>query len=307
MSYKNLIEGPVIPIPTPFNQDESVDLEGLGNYVKFLSENEMPAVMTTVGTSRYNLLSWQEMLDVNETLVKNAGPNTQTIVANPTTGGLKNTIEFGKHAEKIGADYFLVFFPERHYGEDNTFDYFKTLCDNLSIKILIHEMPMRNGLGGGAVQYSLELLERLFQLENIVGVKEEALDAEYSNKILEKFAEDVLIIGAGGGMSRYLNRDHQRGSMAFLGGIGGFIPKIELDFYKAITSGDNATATKIVEEIELKYFEKVVPFGWHPSLKIALSIKGLTQPYERSPMKQFPDSETELMKVAVNDLDESKY
>lgn len=296
MSYKNIIQGPVIPVPTTFNQDETIDLEGFGKYVKFLSDSGIPAVMTTVGTSRYNLLSWQEMLDVNETLVKNAGPNTQTIVANPTTGGLKNTIEFGKHAEKIGADYFLVYFPERHYGEDNTYDYFKTLCDHLDIKILIHEMPMRNGLGGGTVQYSLELLERLFKLKNIVGVKEEALDAEYSNQILEKFSEDILIIGAGGGMSRYLYRDYDRGSMAFLGGIGGFIPKIELDFYKAITSGDKDTATKIIEETELKYFEKVVPLGWHPSLKVALSLKGLVQPHERRPMKQFSDSEVEEMK-----------
>ena len=157
------------------------------------------------------------------------------------------------------------------------------------------------------MQYSIELLERLFELENVVGVKEEALDAEYSNKILEKFAEDVLIIGAGGGMSRYLYRDHQRGSMAFLGGIGGFIPKIELDFYKAIISGDIVTATRIVEEIELKYFEKVVPFGWHPSLKIALNIKGLTKHYERRPMKQFPDSEIELMKDAVEVLTKANY
>ena len=59
MSCKNLIQGPVIPIPTPFNKDESVDLEGMGKYVKFLSNNDIPAVMNTVVTSRYNLLYWQ--------------------------------------------------------------------------------------------------------------------------------------------------------------------------------------------------------------------------------------------------------
>jgi 4-hydroxy-tetrahydrodipicolinate synthase len=300
MSYKNLIQGPVIPIPTPFNPDESVDYGALSNYISFLSERDIPAVMTTVGTSRYNLLSWDEVKKVNETVVKASGPNTQTIVANPTTGGLKTAIEFGKHAEEIGADYYIVYFPERHYGEDNTYNYFKDLTDELEIKILIHEMPMRNGTGPGAIQYSIDLLERLFQLKNIVGVKEEALNPEYSNELVEKFSEDVLIIGAGGGMSRFLYRDFERGAQAYLGGIGNFIPEIELDFYEAITTGNKERARSIVEDIELKYFEKVVPLGWHPSLRIALHLKGHSTIVERRPMKQFTEVEIATMKDVFN-------
>lgn len=302
MSYKDLIKGPVIPIPTAFNEDETVDTKGLEQYAGFLADNKIPAIMSTVGTSRYNLLSWDEMYAVNEAIVKGAHSQTQTIVTNPTTGGLKSTIEFGKHAEEIGADYFLVFFPERHYGEENTYAYFKSLCDELDIRILIHEMPMRNGLGSGSVQYSLALLERLFQLENIVGVKEEALDPEYSNTILDRFAEDILIIGAGGGMSRYLYRDYDRGAMAFLGGIGGFIPELEMDFYNSITSSDKSKAKSIVEDIELKYFEKVVPLGWHPSLKIALYLKGLMQIHERRPMKKFNTNELDEMKSIFKNM-----
>ena len=43
------------------------------------------------------------------------------------------------------------------------------------------------------------------------------------------------------------------------------------------------------------------------SLKIALNIKGLTKHYERRPMKQFPDSEIELMKDAVEVLTKANY
>lgn len=296
MSYKNLIQGPVIPVPTPFNKDESIDYAGLEKYVSFLADAGIPAAMTTVGTSRYGLLSWDEIKKTNEALVKGCKGKMQAIVANPPSGGIQAAIDFGKHAQSIGADYFLVYFPERHYGEENTYDYFKELSNALDIKILIHEMPMRNGLGGGQVQYSIPLLERLFALKNMVGFKEEALDAEYSNKLVEHFSEKILIIGAGGGMSRYLYRDFDRGAKAYLSGIGNFIPKLELDFYTAITSGNKAKAKEIVESIELKYFDKVVPLGWHPSLKIALNIAGLMQPYERRPMKQFSKAETDLMK-----------
>lgn len=302
MSSSHLIQGPVIPLPTPFNADESVDLNGLAQYVEFLSDGKIPAVMSTVGTSRYNLLSWDEMRDINRTVASSVKPGTQSIVTSPTTGGLRHMIEFGKHAEEIGADYYLVYFPERHYGEENTYNFFKALCDALSIRILIHEMPMRNGVGPGAQQYSLDLLGRLFALDNIVGVKEEALNPEYSNQILDRYADSALMIGAGGGMSRYLDRDHQRGAQAFLGGLGNFIPQIELDFFDAMQSGNREEGARIVNEIERPYFDAVLPMGWHPTLKSALHHMGLMQVYERRPMVQLNDEEHGRVKAIMQQL-----
>jgi hypothetical protein len=75
-----------------------------------------------------------------------------------------------------------------------------------------------------------------------------------------------------------------------------------LNFYRAIQSEDKAKAKEIVETIELKYFEKVVPLGWHPSLKIALHIAGLMQPFERRPMKQFSKEEIALMRLIFNEF-----
>ncbi len=302
MSSSHLIQGPVIPLPTPFNADESVDLNGLAQYVEFLSDGKIPAVMSTVGTSRYNLLSWDEMRDINRTVASSVKPGTQSIVTSPTTGGLKHMIEFGKHAESIGADYYLVYFPERHYGEENTYNFFKALCDELSIRILIHEMPMRNGVGPGTQQYSLDLLGRLFALDNIVGVKEEALNPEYSNQILDRYADSALMIGAGGGMSRYLDRDHQRGAQAFLGGLGNFIPQIELDFFNAMQSGNREEGARIVSEIERPYFDAVLPMGWHPTLKSALHHMGLMQVHERRPMVQLSDEEHGRVKAIMQQL-----
>ena len=302
MNSSHLIQGPVIPLPTPFNADESVDLNGLAQYVEFLSDGKIPAVMSTVGTSRYNLLSWEEMRDINRTVASSVKPGTQSIVTSPTTGGLRHMIEFGKHAEQIGADYYLVYFPERHYSEENTYQFFKALCDELSIRILIHEMPMRNGVGPGAKQYSLDLLGRLFALDNIVGVKEEALDPDYSNQILDHYADRVLMIGAGGGMSRYLKRDHNRGAQAFLGGLGNFVPEVELEFYQHLTEGRTEQAARIVHEVEAAYFEAVVPMGWHPTLKSALHHLGLMQVHERRPMVQLSVEEHGRVKAILQQL-----
>ncbi|GAB5539811.1 MAG: dihydrodipicolinate synthase family protein [Salibacteraceae bacterium] len=292
------ITGPVIPLPVPFKQDESVDYDALANYVKFLVDKGIPNVMTTVGTSRYNLLSFEEIKRVNETVVKAADGKAKTIVANPAQGGTHFAIDFAKHAEGCGAEFYLVYFPERDYGDEHTMPFFERLHEATNIDILIHEMPRRNGLGPGSNQYGLELLDKLLSFDRIVGLKEEALDADYSNMLVEKLAHKAIIIGAGGGMSRYLYRDFDRGSKAFLGGLGNFVPELEIEFYHALTSGNKARATEIVEGIELKYFEQVVPIGWHPHLKAALAIKGLMQAWERSPMKNLSSTEIAVIEAA---------
>jgi 4-hydroxy-tetrahydrodipicolinate synthase len=298
-NIRKTVHGPVIPLPTPFTKEFEVDYDSLFRYVEFLVENGIKNVMTTVGTSRFNLLTDDEVKKVNETVVKAAAGKAITIVANPTTGGTRQAIDFAKHAEQIGADFFLAYYPERFYGDDNTYDYFKSINDAVNIGILIHEMPARNGYGPGTIQYSIALLDKLLGLNNILGFKEEALDAEHSNKIVARYKDTAVIIGAGGGMSRYLLRDHKLGSKAFLGGIGNFIPQLELDFFEAITSGNQSLAEKIVNEIELPYFTKVVPVGWHPSLKAALSLMNLMPAYERPPMKQYSETQVDVVRQAL--------
>lgn len=297
----NKIKGPVIPLPVPFTASYEVDYGAMERYVSWLCENGITNVMSTVGTSRYNLLSWDEMKGVNEAVVKGAAGRAVTMVANPITGGLNTAIEFAQHAGQIGADILLLYFPERHYGEDNTYNFFEKVAASSEVPILIHEMPMRNGLGGGTVQYSIDLLNRLLEIPHIIGVKEEALDIEYSNKVGKAIVDRAVIIGAGGGMSRYLKHDHALGAKAYLGGIGNFYPPLELEFYEAITKGDRNRAEEIVNQIELPYFEQVVPMGWHPSLKAALGLKGLMPSYERPPMKEVQGEELKTLAGILQD------
>jgi 4-hydroxy-tetrahydrodipicolinate synthase len=298
--YIDQITGPVIPLPTPFKQNGEIDTTSLESYVRFLVDQGIKNLMTTVGTSRYNLLSNEEIKLVNETVVAAAEGKAYTIVANPPFGRLEDAVDFAKHSEAIGASLFLAYYPERYYGDEYLIDFFKALSDAVDIGILIHEMPMRNGLGGGSVQYSIPLLKKLLQLENIVGVKEEALDIAYSNAVVKAISSEAVIIGAGGGMSRYL-RDYWLGAKAFLGGIGNFHPALELDFYTKMTSKQFEEAHDIVLNIEQPFFGEVVSFGWHPSLKSALSLCGHMQAYERKPMKQTTDAEREHIKKVLQD------
>jgi dihydrodipicolinate synthase/N-acetylneuraminate lyase len=55
------VKGTVIPLPTPFTKEGDVDYKTMHSYVEFLISNGIKNVMTTVGTSRFNLLSDEEV------------------------------------------------------------------------------------------------------------------------------------------------------------------------------------------------------------------------------------------------------
>jgi len=156
---RNGLSGPVIPLPTPFSADgNAVDHDALAKYVAFQCDNGAPAIMTTVGTSRFNLLSDDEITAVNATVATACGKDTMCILAGPQVGGLEQNIRWAKQAVAAGGDAYIAFFPERWYGEEAIFSFFETLSNSVNIGVMIHEMAMRSGYYGNAEQYPIDLL-----------------------------------------------------------------------------------------------------------------------------------------------------
>jgi 4-hydroxy-tetrahydrodipicolinate synthase len=290
------LAGPVFPVLTPFKESGEVDHAALARYVDFLVGTGARTIMTTVGTSRFNLMSEAEMMAVNETVAKASSASTITIAAGPLTGDVATNIAFATHAERIGADAYIAFFPERWYGAEAITDFFSRIAASVSIAVMIHEMPMRSGYGGQA-QYPIDLLERLVSVPNIVGMKEECMDAGYTYKVLRRLANKCAIIGAGA-MRNFL-RDHHAGAKANLVGVGSFFPKVEIAFQYALKAGDVHRAESLVRRYEDPYFDVAVELGWHPQLKEMLHLKGLMPPFERAPMPRLTAAQQERLRDCV--------
>src|SRR5258707_4445973 len=96
---RHKLAGPVFPILTPFTTDGSaVDHDALARYVDFLAGVGVPALMSTVGTSRFNLLSDDEIRAVNATIAKAVRGRSICILAGPMSGSIPTNVAFAKHA-----------------------------------------------------------------------------------------------------------------------------------------------------------------------------------------------------------------
>lgn len=293
------MSGPVYPILTPFTETGDVDHAALARYVEFLTGCGAGTIMTTVGTSRFNLLTDQEIKAVNATVAGASSAKTITICAGPLTGNIRTNIDFAQHAESAGADAYIAFFPERWYGADSIREFFEKIASSVSIGVMIHEMPMRSGYGGQS-QYPLDLLEQLTAVPNIVGMKEECMDGGYAYKLHRRLQGKCAIIGAGA-MRNYM-RDFHAGARANLVGVGSFFPRVEIAFQQALKNGDTEKAHKIVRTYEDPYFDVAVELGWHPQLKEMLHLLDLMPPFERAPMPRLNESQRSRLRACVERL-----
>lgn len=286
---KSEINGPVFPLLTPFTDKHfEVDHKGIHEYVNFLVESGAGIILVTIGTSRFNLLTTKEMMAVNKSVVAAARGRAIIIVAGPPTASFIENQHFVRHAEELKADGIIISYPERYYDDNHILNFYFELAKGSQTGILVHELPMRNGYYGTPVQYSLDLLDRLTDIPEVLGIKEECGNGNYAYQILRRIAEKSGVIGAGS--MRCFLRDYHAGAKAFLSGIGSFLPGLEIDFHKAIMEGNIEHAHNIVRDAEDPYFDEAVSMGWHPALKETLSIMGLMNPFERPPLARLNKS-----------------
>jgi len=297
------VRGPIFPIPTPFTKQGDIHYEGIEKYVRFLLGKKVRVLMVTVGTSRFDVLTVDEMKKVNERVVRAAGRRAITIMTTPTNGPTSQSVDFARHAENMGADGILAVYPERYYTDDDLFHFFEDIASACSIGILIHLMPIRAGRSGVApqVQYSPELVERIAAIDNVVGIKEESHDQGLAYKYNRLIGDQIVVIGGAGGMRAFLTA-YEWGQPAYLVGVGNVVPEIELEFFSALERGDYERARRIVFEKEEPFFEAAVEVGWHLALKEAMESKGLMEAWERRPMARLSDHDQKLIHEKASSL-----
>ncbi len=110
------------------------------------------------------------------------------VIAGAGSNNTSEAIELARHAEKAGADAVLVVTP--YYNkptQEGLYQHFKAVNDAVGIPILIYNIP-----GRSVVDMSVETMKRLYELENIVGVKDATGDLARVSKQRHALGADFI-------------------------------------------------------------------------------------------------------------------
>ena len=310
-SLRSRISGPVFSVITPFRaEDDGIDFSVLEQYLTrvYLAGGRIFYVMGY--NSRFSELSWDEIKVLNAFVTKTVqslGNDAIVIVADPLHCSTAVSIEFARHAEDIGADVISLVFREKFYSNEQVFRHYSLVEESCGVGILIHEMPFISGHGGHTVNWPIDLLDQLADLEKIIAIKEDAKNDTYSNEVIARIKDRVSIIISGGGKRQWLNFTHM-GCQSWLNGIGVFEPALAVNFWAAWQQKETDFCQAMIDRIEVPFFENVVDqYGWHLGIKAALEARGIMSRHERMPMlaideKQFRRVQEVMASLPIEDF-----
>ena len=285
---------PVYPIPPSFNTSEELDLTSTEKYLRYLEEKGSKTVMTTAGTSQYNLMTVAEVRLLNQTVTSFNG---QKILGLPalSTKLLKEEVKHLNSIADPNTNSILIIFPERYYNDGQIIKFFEDICEVSNLDILVHGNSLRKGFGG-MYEYSKPLLESLSTIRNFIGMKEESSTLAHTIKNIPAGLE---VIVAGGSMRRFWTLE-PHGATTFLSGVGSFNPEWEEAFYTAYFE-DSKRAKDIMTKIETPLFNTFMKEGWHLSMRTALKSLGYIQndraPFHNPTLEQQENIHQALSKI----------
>lgn len=280
----------VIAIPSSFDKKQNLETISTNKYVEYLEKHGAGTLMTTAGTSNFNLLSTQEIHNFNES-VSNFG-GTKIIGIPPLNQN--ESINFAKEASRYidNKTSLMALFPDRYYDDHSIIQYMSKIRDQTENSIYIHAKPLRKATGG-TWNYTSDIINILFERKIIKGIKEEHLELASSYDFVANLNKELDVIVAGGSMRRHRFLE-SAGANAFLSGIGNLFPEIEQDYLSG-----NIDQPLVKEH---KLFSVFMKYGWHKSLRIALKILDLSCYYDRDPWPMSHKNEISEIETVIEEI-----
>lgn len=196
----------VTAMVTPFQEDLSVDWQGLERLIEHLLDTGTTAIVVSGTTGESPTLSRQEKLRLFAECVTLCRGRVPVIAG---TGGYhtEQAYEFTREVDALGVDAFLQVAPYYNKpSQEGLYRHFAQVAQATDKPVLIYNIPSRTG-----VNVELDTMIRLAQISNIVGVKESSGDFTQISRIIGETPKDFVL---------YSGDDKYTLPILALGGVG---------------------------------------------------------------------------------------
>lgn len=172
---------------TPFNEDLSIDFEGLEKVLQHTKEADYWVVQGTTGESATT--TQQEKSDILA-FVKSHNPNKLPLVYGLGGNNTQSLIDSIKNTDLEGVSAILSASPQYNKpSQEGIYQHFMAVAEASPVPVILYNVPGRT-----ASNISAETTLRLAQHPNIIGVKEASGMMEQCMKIAAEKPDDFLLI-----------------------------------------------------------------------------------------------------------------
>ena len=226
-----MFKGSIVALITPFNNNK-LDEDSYISLIHHHLANGTCGLVPAGTTGESPTLNHDEHQRVIELCVREA-KNKIPVIAGTGSNSTDEAVSLTKFAEKAGANAAFVVTP--YYNrptQEGVYQHFKSINDNCSIPIIIYNIPPRS-----AVDMSVDTMARLFELKNIIGVKDATGDLNRVDKQKEKMGNEFIQLSGEDATALEFNL---RGGVGCISVTANLAPKLCSEFQNASLSKNNS-------------------------------------------------------------------
>ena len=287
-----MFKGSNVALVTPFKNNK-LDEETYIKLIHFHIENGTNGLVPAGTTGESPTLSHGEHEKVIELCVKESKKKVP-VFAGTGSNSTKEAISLTTHAEKIGADGALIVTP--YYNkptQEGLYQHYKAINDKCGIPIIIYNIP-----GRSVIDMSVDTMARLYELNNIIGVKDATGDLNRVDLTLKKLGKDFIQLTGNDDNAFEFNK---RGGVGAISVTANIAPKLCSEFQK-FSKSENKNEIKEAERLNeiLQPLHHAMFVESNPSpVKYAAKLLNLCDDEIRLPLVKITDETKEIVKKAL--------
>ena len=287
-----MFKGSNVALITPF-KNNGLDEEAYIKLIHFHIDNGTNGLVPAGTTGESPTLSHDEHQRVIDLCIKESNGKIP-VIAGTGSNSTEEAISLTKHAEKAGANGALIVTP--YYNkptQEGLYQHYKAINDKCGIPIIIYNIP-----GRSVIDMSVDTMARLYELKNIIGVKDATGDLNRVNQTLEKMGKDFVQLTGNDDNALEFNK---RGGVGSISVTANIAPKLCSEFQKySINNDDNSKKEAERLDSVLQPLHQAMFVESNPSpVKYAAKLLKLCEDDVRLPLVKVTDKTKDIIKKAL--------
>ena len=287
-----MFKGSNVALITPFKNNR-LDEESYIKLIHFQIDNGTSGLVPAGTTGESPTLSHEEHQKVIDLCIRESNGKIP-VIAGTGSNSTAEAISLTTHAEKAGADGALVVTP--YYNkptQEGLYQHYKSINDKCGIPIIIYNIP-----GRSVIDMSVDTMSRLYELKNIVGVKDATGNLDRVDQQLQKMGKDFIQLTGNDDNALEFNK---RGGVGAISVTANIAPKLCSEFQKFSKSEDDKSANEAKKlDALLQPLHHSLFIESNPSpVKYAAKLLNLCEDDVRLPLVKITDSSKEIVKKAL--------
>ena len=287
-----MLKGSNVALVTPFKENK-LDIDSYIKLIHFHMSNGTNGLVPAGTTGESPTLSHEEHQKIIDLCIKESNGKIP-VIAGTGSNSTAEAISLTSHAEKAGADAALIVTP--YYNkptQEGLFQHYKSINNKCGLPIIIYNIP-----GRSVVDMSAETMARLFELKNIVGVKDATGDLNRVDEQLKLMGKEFIQLTGNDDNALEFNK---RGGVGAISVTANIAPKLCSQFQALSVLDDDKSKqeAKSYDNI-LQPLHSAMFVESNPSpVKYAAKILGLCDDAVRLPLIKVTDQTKEIINKAL--------